>query len=415
MGSRVSVYGACPDPEPMIDALPLDLMLEQPLGWLRASLPKMERASREIRGLARNMGGAGSLKKAREEYLLRRWRDVTGEEARDSRFSIIVPVHNEERSLPSFLGAMLASEIPPHADVLVAFILNASTDRGRAIIQARLAHINQPAMVKLPASAFDPNRSDSAFQVRCDGLRFMVVETSTPGKANALNLGNELALSESHILAINVDANNWVEPDSIAFLYGRAKQELMDASGSGAVIVNAREYCPTRNDQSDVLAKGRIQRAEVSGCLFAWSTHWIGGNNGFPQYAIEDYGTGLLALLQGKRIVESEAGIWVFTPSNPSDENRQAIRFIYGAMQLARQFHGDPAAMEVLLDDFHYLRPASERFMFYYRRKRKAGRRAAFIRAVFRWMLDEILIIRAHQMFRRDPEGQTWEPIRSTK
>jgi hypothetical protein len=241
------------------------------------------------------------------------------------------------------------------------------------------------------------------------------VETPTAGKANALNLGNEIARQQGHQIAINIDANNWVEPDSIAFMYGCARKHGVDRPDSEVVLVNAREYCPTRDMQTDVPVKHKTQRAEVSGCMFAWSTEWIHQNHGFPQQAIEDYGTGLLALSQNKRIVESDANIWVFSAANPADENRQIVRFTYGAMQLARSFENDRLATEILLEDFPNLRPLAKRFQYYVFPNNRKHSLLKLVRAVLRFSFNEFLILQAHQKLRQNPHGQTWEPIGSTK
>jgi glycosyltransferase involved in cell wall biosynthesis len=395
----------------MMTKFPIDLMFEQPTGWLYASLPKVEAATRSIFDLS---SGTVGLHEARTVIQGQSWMARTGVEAADTRFSIIVPVHNEQRSLPSFLGALFLSEIPAGADVQIIFVVNASSDQSLVLIKNRLARMCAPEVVVLPPSSYDPKRLEHAYSAHCGGIRVMVVETPTAGKANALNIGSEIACQRNHPIAINIDANNWVEPDSIAFMYGCARQNIA-APGSDVVIVNAREYCPTRETQKDVTAKHKTQRAEVSGCMFAWSTEWIRQNHGFPQQAIEDYGTGLLALSQKKRIVESNANIWVFSPANSGDENRQIIRFTYGAMQLARSFENDPLAMEILLEDFPNLRPFGKRWQYQLFQKRRKNHFVRFIYAGVKFLFNEFLILQARQKFRNDPNGQTWEPIGSTK
>ena len=394
---------------------PIDLMVEQPNGWLRACLPKMETTTRSIIELTRKEENRLSINEARAMFLEQRWHELSGVDLKDTHFTVIVPVHNEERSLPSFLGALLASELPWMADIQIIFIVNASGDQSVTIIKNRLAFIYTPTETILPPSNFDQKRSDTVYQVSRNRIRFLIVETPTAGKANALNIGNELARQQDHAVAINIDANNWVEPDSIALLYGQAKRTIEEKYEPNVVLVNTQEYCPKRRSQIDVSVKEKTQRAEVTGCLFAWSTQWIHENGGFPQKAIEDYGTGLLALSQKKQIVESEAKIWVYSPANFFDEKRELIRFTYGAMQLALQFENDPLAMEILLEDFPHLRPVRKRLEYYLSVKRKKNQPIRFIRDILRWLFNELLIFQARQKLRRSPHGQTWDPISSTK
>lgn len=267
----------------------------------------------------------------------------------------------------------------------------------------------------LPQSVFDKNCERAAFEVCHANIRFLVVETPTAGKANALNLGNEIARQRFHAIAINIDANNWVEPDSIALMFRKAKQSFVDSADSTAVIINASEYCQPRNTQMQVSVKIKTQKAEVSGCMFAWSTQWIHENNGFIQQAIEDYGMGLLALSQRKQILESEASIWVYTAGTPSDENRELVRFLYGAMQLTRRFENDPIAMQILLDDFPHLRPLRGRMEVFLSSRLKANQPLLIARGILKWLFNEFLIFKARKMLRKNPDGQTWEPIKSTK
>ena len=400
---------------PEFDQYPVDLMFEQPGGWLRASLPKIEAAMRSIIELTRKTDAQFSLGEARDKFLQEQWRKLTETEPADTHFSVIVPVHNEERSLPSFLGALLGSEIPSTADVSFLFVINASSDQSVSLIKKRLAYINPPTETILPDSAYDSERLDLAYQVCQNRIRFIVVETPTAGKANALNIGNEIARQRTHKIAINIDSNNWVEPDSIALLYGRAKQVLLDVPESKVVIINTSEYCPTRNTQTRVSVKEKTQKAEVTGCMFAWATQWVHDNNGFPQQAIEDYGTGLLALSQGKEIADSDASIWVYSAANFFDENRELIRFIYGAMQLARQFENDQVAMQILSEDFPHLRPIRSRLEYYLFRTRNQRQPARFIKLIMKWLFNELLILKARQKMYSDPHGQTWDPINSTK
>jgi glycosyltransferase involved in cell wall biosynthesis len=395
----------------MMRKFPMDMMFEQPAGWLRVSLSKLEAANRSIAELSRNNS---DIDQVRATLQSQAWLERSGVEEADTRFTIIVPVHNEQRSLPSFLGALFLSEIPAAAEVQIIFVVNASTDKSLGLIKKRLACVSDPEEVMLPASMYDSKSAQQAYAVRHHKMVFLVVETPTAGKANALNIGNEIARRQGHQIAINIDANNWVEPDSIAFMYGCARQNMIGTSDSDVVLVNAREYCPTR-DMQDVPAKQKTQRAEVSGCMFAWSTKWIHQNHGFPQQAIEDYGTGLLALSQKKRIAESDANIWVFSAANSADENRQIVRFTYGAMQLARSFENDPVATEILLEDFPNLRPFAKRWQYYYDQRKKRNIFLRWLRAVVKFSFNEFLIFQARHRLRRNPHGQTWEPIGSTK
>lgn len=387
-------------------------MFDAPSGWLKSSLPKIENANR---GIFRRSSGSkfSSSEATRTDCLKQIWISLTGEQPEKTRLTIIVPVHNEARILPSFLGALLLSELPSGSDIQVIFVVNATSDQSLALIVDRLSAIDISAQVTLPRSLYDSKLSPIGIQFRKSGLRFLVVETPVQGKANALNIGNEIACRSKHQIAISIDANNWVEPDSIALLYACARENI--ETGSNAVIFNVNEHYATRNQESLVPVQIKTQKAEVTGWMFAWSTHWVQDNHGFPQQAIEDYGVGLMALSQDRAIAQSKAHIWGYAAGDSSDEDRQMIRFLYGAMQLAERFQNDPLATKILLEDFPNLRPLGQRFEHYLSGFRNEKKFTLLAKGMYRWLRNELLVIRARWKFMIDPTGQTWDPIRSTK
>lgn len=392
----------------------INQMFDPPDGWLRASLPKLEAITRTI---LRSSCEAGiSFEEAKEKVLKNDWFSVTGKDPSETCFTIIIPVHNEARTLPSFLGALLTSSIPDMADIQVVFVVNASTDQSAVLIRDRLAHLHQPVTKEvLPPSAYDPHRSGTAFLVSVKGLRFLVVETLTPGKANALNVGNEIALSRGHDIAMNIDANNWVEPDSISLLFRDAWKYILSNTSSKVVIVNANEYYAKTRTQFPVSAEAKVLKAEVTGWMFAWSTKWISENNGFSRCAIEDYAAGLMALAQGRQIECSSAPVWGFAAFGTSDEGKQNVRYLYGCMQLARQFQRDLVATQILLGDFPDLMPVFQRLEYHIGIRSNSNKILGLIKGVYQWLRREVLIFRAWRKFNKDPLGQTWEPINSTK
>ncbi|MBV6467803.1 MAG: hypothetical protein PGMFKBFP_03174 [Anaerolineales bacterium] len=393
----------------------VDLMLEQPEGWLYASLPILLLITCEIFRLRQTMRGGISFDEARAIIQRKYWLDQTGIESVNSRFTIVVPIHNERRFLPSFLGAFLASGIPSDVDAQIVFVLNASADQSKEILIRRLSQYYPAVKIFIPNSAYDPKMSNSALQFGYTGLRFLIVETPTAGKANALNIGNEIAIRSDHPLAINIDANNWVEPDSVARLYGFTRRVILDDPKSDTVLVNSQEFSPKKNENMRATPRAKTMKAEVTGWMFAWSTHWINGIKGFPQNVIEDYSAGLIARSQGRQIAESDAKIWGYAASTLFDENKEMIRYIYGAMQLMRQFEGNALARSILLDDFPQLRSLKNRISYFLFRKQDRGQPLKYVKGVIRWLKNEWFISQARREMRYAPHGQTWRPISSTK
>ncbi len=392
-----------------------DMMLDQPTEWLVVALPIILAYSKAVFDLIKAAHGRVSLKDARATILGRHWFALTGVKPEDTHFTVIIPVHNEQRALPSVLGALLLSAIPCTADIQIVFVVNASKDRSASVIRDRLAHFGAPVDLELPSFASDPSRKNKAFQVLLGSMRFIVIETPTGGKANALNLGNEIALQRGHNIAVNIDANNWIEPDSLAMMFEHANRVIVECPESDVVLINSCEFSQAKNDRVPVSAREKTLKAEVTGWMFAWSTQWIRENNGFPQYAIEDYGAGLLALSQKKKIEESHANVWGFSAANLGDENKEQIRYIYGALQLKDRFKNDVDATRILLGDFPNLLSLKDRMVYRLLRRQNLTSPVKFLRSLIRWVLNETLIFRARIKYWRNPLDQTWEPVESTK
>lgn len=392
-----------------------DLMLDQPAEWLVVALPIMLAYTTAVFDLVKAAHGRVSLKDARATILGEHWFALTCVKPEDTHFTVIIPVHNEQRALPSVLGALLSSAIPCAADIQIVFVVNASEDKSASVIRDRLARFGVPVDLELPPSAWDPSRKNEAFQVLLGSMRFIVIETPTGGKANALNLGNEIALQRGHKIAVNIDANNWVEPDSLARMFEHANRVIVERPESDVVLINSHEFSQAKNDNGPVTAREKTLKAEVTGWMFAWSTQWIRENNGFPQYAIEDYGAGLLALSQKKKIEESHANVWGYSAANLGDENKEQIRYIYGALQLKDRFINDADATRILLGDFPSLRSLKDRLTYGLLRRQNLVRPVKFLRSLLRWALNETLIFQARIKYWQNPLGQTWEPVASTK
>ena len=109
--------------------------------------------------------------------------------------SIIIPAHNEEAVIERALKGVVMDDVP---DLEILVVVNATTDRTAEI-----------------ARSIDP--------------RIRVIETDTPGKTNALNLGEESLVSYPRIY---LDADIELKPGSI--------RTLLEATENGHAIVSPR-------------------------------------------------------------------------------------------------------------------------------------------------------------------------------
>ena len=107
--------------------------------------------------------------------------------------SVIIPAHNEELGIERTLRGVLADEIP---DLEIVVVVNASTDRTAEI-----------------ARSVDP--------------RVKVIDTPTPGKTNALNLGEKELTSFPRVF---LDADIRLKPGTLT--------AILEASGKPCLIVS---------------------------------------------------------------------------------------------------------------------------------------------------------------------------------
>src|SRR5437588_1746579 len=112
---------------------------KDPREWLRASLPKLQEFLKAVKD--REIGHLTALREQQEE----RWEKQTGVKPEDTHFTVIVPIHNEEKFLPSFLGSFLVADLPARVHAHVVFLTNACSDRSGEIIDGFLKTVGEVA------------------------------------------------------------------------------------------------------------------------------------------------------------------------------------------------------------------------------------------------------------------------------
>jgi cellulose synthase/poly-beta-1,6-N-acetylglucosamine synthase-like glycosyltransferase len=404
-------------------------MFEQPIGWLHASLPQIIENTKIPKIHAEKHVWAGDLAHVRLTLQEQRWEEKTTVSPSNTHCTIIMPVHNEQHSLPSSLGALLASDIPSSADIQFIFVINASTDSSKEILKKRLGQIHPLASCQLPPSTHDTLRSNTVFKMRYNNLKFLIVETPTAGKANALTLGNEIALSNNHSIAINIDANNWVEPNTIATMYKEAIiQGLEDETGNIATIdgishaeikthlqSSFEKFYHWIKKQAHTTQEAQPYSWQIMGWLFAWNTKWVQSIGGIPSVAIEDRALAVEAHLRGKHIYHTDAPIWGYTAATFQDRHKEYQRFILGALQILRKYQGNIIAKENIAHSFPIGLPIIERIRFFFPNEFRMKHTIRLPLYMARWLRFELVLQTAKKQLAKNPHQQTWDPISSTK
>ena len=99
---------------------PINIITEAPHGWIESVLSDSTSVTSPSTVNARAI----------------RWEQITGVKPQNSAFTLIIPIHNEQRFLPSFLEAMKSVNIPPSARVV--FVTNACSDKSVGIVNSFL-------------------------------------------------------------------------------------------------------------------------------------------------------------------------------------------------------------------------------------------------------------------------------------
>jgi len=388
------------------------VITKAPREWLRACLPKHLAFLKAVKD-----GGAGPLTSLDREQA-ERWEKHTGAKPEDAHFTVIVPVHNEEMFLPSFLGSILVADLPSSSDVHIIFITNACSDKSGEIIDGFLMTIGEGKVTGLPENTSDSSVKRTAVTSRMGNITFSHVDTPTPGKANALNIGNTLALEHHHHIALSIDANNFIEPDVFRHMFAKAYHAYSDPTNTTVVISGVMKNVTTRTKLRVIFNRGRAihngarnNETFVNGWCMGWDTHWLQEIGGMPQFAVEDFAVGVYARYDGKKTAcVPEANIWGYNPNNILDLIEQRARKIRGAYQILG-LH--PNLRNAIESDIYVLqRPVSKIRTL---KRRIQSNPLAFPFHLADLAIWELAKQKGKHDYYKDPTNQSWKPINSTK
>jgi cellulose synthase/poly-beta-1,6-N-acetylglucosamine synthase-like glycosyltransferase len=124
-------------------------MLDQPSQYLTHVLPEIMARTPRLQDIGDQSRTGEILQQLQEE----RWKVETGVDAKESAFTVILPVYNEEKALPYTLSALMLSDIPQTVHAQFLFIVNATTDTSAAIIKQHLATISDIEEIPMSSNA----------------------------------------------------------------------------------------------------------------------------------------------------------------------------------------------------------------------------------------------------------------------
>ena len=400
-------------------------------GLKRASLAKLQETASQVLKTQDQEKILSMSWSERDEFLspfvLQRqetcWEQATDVKPEDTHFTLIVPIHNEENSLPSFLGTFMLSDIPATANVQVVFVTNACTDASNDMLLSFLSGLGSIEKEDVTGDFTDPDIHPSCEVVKKGHMTFIHLDTSTAGKANALGIGNVLANRSGHIITMSLDANNYVEPDAIRTLFAhahrafRSRPEPDDIVLFGSVGIDVAKTSRVRELINKFgLARQHMVESEVgriNGWLMAWNTTWVCSIGGPPGVALEDYALGVLARVQNYRFHEPEGVIiWGYIVNNFKGLVDTRARHVRGKKQICDYFNYDPKVMNIIESESFYMKRFAFRVEHLLDKVKKNPRDSLKYIATF--LLWEYAIWKGMKEYKRNPKNQSWKKVAST-
>ena len=282
----------------------IHLLTKNPNGWKRAAT---EMSMRTLPPFTTPKQNAETTARHQNE----RWKEIVREPS-ESSFTIVVPVSNVSKYLPSVLATFLLADIPPAVDINFVLVTNNCTDQGASVkaVEDFMKSVGDP--VKKPLSSLDQSFSDELLspeysQVQADhsNTTFFHLDTMTPGKANASDIASTVALSQDHSIVMCLDANKFPEPETIPRMIGGAYRELIDTI-KPAVIVTGKFFDEDIGvEENRLLLPTNIPPATlyVKGGIMAWNPQMQNKNSQKESITmLDDSALELFAIHRGQRI-----------------------------------------------------------------------------------------------------------------
>lgn len=353
----------------------------------------------------------------------RRWKESTGVLPEDSHFTLILPIHDEEVMLRDSLASLMGSDIPGKVPMQVVMVTNACSDNSVSQVKQFMEALGEVQERKLKVNQsvrlVDPGLDQQARTVQLRETTFIHLNTSTPGKANALTIGNTLAMERGDSIAINVDTNNFLERDALRNMYGRAYKSIVSKPDGTALLSGIHKHVSKKTRfiiVKDFIKTGLKNRppekkklGRTQGCFMAWDTNFVDAIGGIPPVAIEDYALGMKALVNQRKTKRvRDANVWGYSSARLRDTFAVESRFVMGKLQTANLGPDEEKAVR----EFDKASP----FKSLRERITKVNEIPASVPfRLGKFILLEAARINGRRMYKKDPDNQSWQPIKSTK
>lgn len=412
---------------------PVYFLKSNPPGWKRSSLSKLKAVAGELlsEGVSQREDLLHLTWSQRHEYLnalalLRQekcWENETGVRPEASFFTLIVPIHNEENSLPSFLHTLMLSDVPASVNMQVIFVTNACVDLSVDMIRAFMACLGDVEFQDVLNDFGDQNMDRRYTLVQQDRRVYIHINTSSAGKAHALDIGNKIASQSGHLIAMSIDANNFIEPDALRKMFSHAYsafREKLEARDTVLFSGIGKEFLKDSHLKSLLSKVGgarshlvEVGGGVVNGWMLAWNTVWMNSVGGPPKVALEDYALGVLARASDFKIEQAEeVNVWGYVNNDFNGLIMTRARYVRGKLQICDYVQHDPSILAIIENEAFYMKKFKFRVKHLFAKAVASPLHASKYIATF--LLWEYAIWRGMRDYKRNPKNQSWEKIAST-
>lgn len=390
--------------------------LEAPLGWSARSLPQSE-----------------ALPNDRDQH----WLAQTGVAPQDSHFTLIIPIHNEASGLKTFLGTLLYTALSASVDAQIIFVTNDCSDNSAEIVKSTLLRLGDDAqridgnrmsgIHFLDVATFkDRGITENPLVVHAGRVQYVHINTSTRGKANALNIGNECALQSDHRVVMSMDSDCCPEPTAVMNMF-REMHAAISADGERPPVLSGLGSCEW-NWGRELPPAVRAEKARINtdrdfnlhnrgmmGWFMAWDARWLDKIGGVPHAVIEDFALGIQAVIHGGGRRTVDAKIWSYGPTKRADHWGAIARYAQGAFQLRERYADDPQTHALVREETACLASPKRILSRNARELLESTSVREAVGTVYRMTRQFQALVLGWLHNRRDPNSQTWRQLKSTR
>lgn len=330
------------------------------------------------------------------------------------KITILFPIYNEESFLDYSLTSFFNSYIYPNTSYQIIFLLNSCTDNS---LNKTIQILRKYKNIKAKRYADEEHLQlydqglEKDFSYAKDTNSYYILNTSTKGRVNALQIATKIAKENGSGILMSFDTDFILDPLAIYNLSQNAikkivrEKETVAMTGS-PIIVNNQKYTKVQNWLRNHFVWKDQKYNSLSGCCLVLEPSWLSKN--IENNIIEDYALGLKARKLGFEILKVEdARMWGYR-TNYKDDIKQLSRSIKGRYQLLDKH---PELEEIILKDHFFIQKFPKRLLYILKNVLKDP--VNILKWLWTLIFVEIAILKAKRDYKGNPNSIHWSPLDS--